>query len=309
MKLRVGTRGSALALTQTKTVIAALAPDISSEIIEIKTSGDKKQGTAAARTGDKKDWVLELEMALLDGTIDLAVHCGKDIPGNIEPGTELLPVLSRATPNDIFIGKLVNDRRVSFSELTPGAQIGTSSLRRKSILYSLKRGFKPVDHRGNVGTRIAKLDESSDLSGIILAAAGVERLGALPVSEYETLPFDTMLPAMNQGILGVQFRSDDAATRSIVESISDKTLQGVFQAERRCAESLQGDCNTAISIYAEFKDKLSLTAKIYSHDGEQVLAAEASGSLDEATNIGERVAQTLIKAGALEILRYSASIK
>jgi len=274
--LRIGTRGSALALYQTKLVSEALCkafPTLQTEVVEIKTLGDKKQGTVQACFGDKKDWVYELEMALLDQSIDLAIHSAKDVPGNTEPGLALLPVMDRQSPYDIFIGRTKKEGgRYSFEEtrlITEAAgvslNIGTASLRRKAALKKAYPQVVCIDHRGNVPTRIRKLDEDTTLAGIILAEAGVVRLQALSDEAYSRLSLDVSVPAMNQGILAAQFRESDSKLKTMLEALSSPTLQGIFFAERTVAEVLEGDCKTAIGIFAQeiAPSTMSLTCEVY----------------------------------------------
>lgn len=308
MKFRIGTRGSDLALVQTTTVIEALQamdPSISCDIIEIKTSGDKKQGGEKASFGDKKDWVYELELALLDSTIDIAIHSAKDVPGNTEGGLALLPVLTRATPFDIFIGNEISskDSRVRFNDLTENAVIGTSSLRRKAALTLYKPTLSILEHRGNVPTRIRKLEQSKELSGIILAAAGIERLGLLNPQQYEVIDRKIMLPSANQGILAAQFREKDSSVKVLLESISSFKLRAEFMGERSCAHALGGDCNSAIGVYASAHgEKITVEASVYDPDGSGEIRASVSGSIDAAVTVGQKLAKELLDRGASKYL-------
>ena len=178
----IGTRGSDLALAQAKLVARHLEtahPHHSIEIKVIKTEGDRRQGTPLAAQSDKKDWIVDPERALLAGEIDMAVHSGKDVPGELEQGTVIRSILKRATPYDAFVGKIQpHGGRLPFAELSHGAIVGTASLRRKASIRSFRGDVVLRDHRGNVPTRIKKLDDSPDLSGIIVAAAGLERLAS-----------------------------------------------------------------------------------------------------------------------------------
>lgn len=307
MKIRIGTRGSDLALKQTRMVIGALLaqyPHLECEIIEIKTSGDKKQGTERAQFGDKKDWVYELELALLSDTIDIAVHSAKDVPGNTEPGLALLPVLTRATPNDIFIGKKdASGIRLKFADLPAGAFVGTSSLRRKAALLLHRRDLKIIDHRGNVPTRLRKLEESTELSGIILAAAGVERLGILSSDDYEKIHTETMVPSANQGILVVQLREGDTEHRTMLESLSHEALRAAFTAERNCAHTLGGDCNSAIGVFGEIQNgDLKLYGTVYHPQGQRAIQESILGSITDAERLGKSLAAKLLNQGAAVLL-------
>lgn len=311
MRIRVGTRGSKLALTQTGFVCDVLrSQGFEIELREIKTLGDKKQGTNAAKFGDKKDWIYELELALLGKEIDLAVHSGKDVPGNIEPGTALRPVLRRESPLDVFIGKkdLKKGARISFAE-AGSSLFGTASLRRRAQLLSLRPGARIVDHRGNVPTRIEKLDASAELSGIILAESGLVRLGLNAVG-YERLPVEEMLPAMNQGILCAQIREDDLKLTEALSKLSDPSTAAAFDAERACVSLLNGDCDSAIGVLAELgSGKLRLRAKVLLPDGTRQTAVDISGNTADALKIGRSAAEALIAKGAPELLEESRRLK
>ncbi len=303
----IGTRGSELALAQTEMVRDALLqahPALAIDVKVIKTEGDRKQETALAAQSDKKDWIIDLERALIQRQVDLAVHSGKDVPGELEPGTVVRSILARANPRDVFIGKRTESgRRLSFAELPPGAIIGTASLRRRASLLSYRRDLELRDHRGNVPTRVAKLDRSSDLAGIVLAAAGLERLGLFGVG-WETLDDTVMLPAMNQGSLIAQLRADDARTQALVDSIVDSNTAAEFSAERAVAEVLGGDCHSAISIFAEVRQEMiSVEARVYSLDGAQVIQYKTEGSVAQAVQLGSAVGQKLIEQGAATVLR------
>lgn len=303
-KIRIGTRGSKLALVQTGLVADALRrvkPDLEIETIDIKTIGDRKQGTPEAAFGDKKDWIYDLELALLANNIDLAVHSGKDVPPNIEKGTAIFPVLKRATPLDAFIGKLQNGSRITFEELPDGAVIGTASLRRKASLLRIRPDLKIVDHRGNVTTRLKKLDENPELSGIVLAAAGLERLEA--DIGFHAFPARQLLPALNQGTLVVQSLGGNAAIKDLIQLIRDNNTVITFEAERACAEVLEGDCHSAVGIFAEIKDSLVvLSCRVMTHDGKRCVDITDSAPQGEAAQLGKRIGQMALERGAKEII-------
>lgn len=311
--LKLGTRGSKLALAQAEVVrdaVTGASPEIEIEIQIIKTLGDRKQGTPEAANSDKRDWVEDLEEALTSGEIDFAVHSGKDIPAEIANGTRVASVLERKWPSDIFIGKKLEDgTRLPFSELRPGDLVGTASLRRKALLRRLIPGINVQDHRGNVPTRLRKLDDSEELSGIILAQAGLERLRAIGEEsisdvQYEALPPEAFLPALCQGTLAVQYRSDDTATADALVKLSDPEVEASFLAERRCAQILDGDCRSAISIYASHKDlnQLSLSVAVYSHDGVECIESSQSGEALKPSELGEAIGAELLEKGARELL-------
>jgi hydroxymethylbilane synthase len=306
-RIVIGTRGSALALAQTELVAKQLAvvhPHISVDVTIIKTEGDRKQGTPLAAQSDKKDWIIDLERALLAGEIDLAIHSGKDVPGEIESGTEIHSILKRATPYDAFVGKRQPDgTRLSFSNLPHGAIVGTASLRRKASLRAYRGDIELRDHRGNVPTRIKKLDESPDLSGIILAAAGLERLG-FPDLQYEILGRDIMLPAMNQGALAAQIRVDDDRVSRIVSAVADAATASEFVAERAVAEVLGGDCHSAISIFAEARGgEVCVECRVFEAEGPRCISFSSSGSSTDAAELGTKVGEEILARGGSDILR------
>jgi hydroxymethylbilane synthase len=306
-RIVIGTRGSALALAQTELVAKQLAlvhPHLSVDVTIIKTEGDRKQGTPLAAQSDKKDWIIDLERALLAGEIDVAIHSGKDVPGEIESGTEICSILERATPYDAFVGKRQpSGERLSFANLPHGAIVGTASLRRKASLRAYRDDIALRDHRGNVPTRIKKLDESSELAGIILAAAGLERLG-LSDLQYEILPRDIMLPAMNQGALAAQIRAGDARVLKIVSSIADAETAAEFVAERAVAEVLGGDCHSAISIFAEARgEEISVECRVFETEGHRCISYSTSGRSTNAAKLGTQVGQEILTRGGADILK------
>lgn len=310
MNIRCGTRGSLLALTQTKMVTDALAsshPSLEVETLEIKTLGDRKQGTPAASQSDKKDWVYDLELALLNNEIDFAVHSSKDIPHEIEPGTALLPVLKRANPYDAFIGKKTgnNYQRLSFSDLPVGAKIGTASLRRRAFLLKMRPDLIVVEFRGNVTTRIQKLDDSDELMGAVMASAGLDRI-SIPNLTYQSFSSNDMLPAINQGILAVQFRADDEKTKKLLEVIVDSDTQAVWLAERGVAEILKGDCKSAIGIFAQCNGQsVTLSANVMLPDGSESIVVNDTALKTQSYELGKKVGEQLLERGAMDIIEKS----
>ncbi|MCB0353162.1 MAG: hydroxymethylbilane synthase [Bdellovibrionales bacterium] len=310
MSIRIGTRGSLLALTQSKLVLSHLnqiRPELACELVEIKTLGDRKQGTANARQSDKKDWVYDLEIALLHNEIDFAIHSGKDCPSEVEPGTALRSVLERADPRDAFIGRKDPERgtRLSFAELSEQSVIGTASLRRRAQILKRHPNARVLEHRGNVPTRIQKLDESKELDGIILACAGLNRLAPHGLT-FEPIETTNMLPALNQGTLVVQFREGDTQIESILEPLSHSDTQASWLAERAVAKALEGDCRSAIGIFATVRENLiSLSAEVLLPDGSQFLEYSLEGDVLDAENIGSVVGEELLKRGAKALLDAS----
>jgi hydroxymethylbilane synthase len=300
--IRLGARGSALSLAQVDMVVAALtANGVKTDFQIISTIGCRKQGTAEAAVGDKRNWMHDLEVALLANGIDAAIHSAKDVPADIAPETILIPVLQRATPNDVFIGKrLANGERLRFSDLPKDGLVGTSSLRRQAELLGIYPNLRVVTHRGNITTRLEKLDASSELDGIVLAAAGLERIGC---KKGELLDYASMLPAVNQGILVAHCRRDDKATIAAIVGLIDSKAKAEFELERACIEELQGDCHSAIGCSATFKhESITGSVRIYSADGRQVIEEKISGSASDAENLGRVLAKAAIKAGGKELL-------
>ena len=307
MNIRLGTRESALALAQANAVkqsLEQLDDNIQVELVLIKTLGCRKQGTDLASQSDKKDWVHELELALLDHNIDFAVHSAKDIPYAIEPGTTLLSTLKRASPMDVFIGRIdpSTRQRVRFDELPQGATVGTASLRRQAQLLMLRPDLHCVEHRGNVPTRIKKLDDSDQLHGIVLACAGIERLS---IEGLQYVPFNAndMMPALNQGTLAVQFRESDYNLASLLANLVHPVTQKTFIAERTVAEILKGDCHSAISIYATCKDSmLTLASRVMSPDGQACVEVSELATIKNASELGVKVGEILLAKGADKII-------
>lgn len=310
MKVRLGTRGSKLALVQSNLVKDAIEKklnDAQVELVEIKTIGDRKQGTSAAKISDKRDWVYDLEMAIVNNDIDMAVHSGKDIPIDIEEGTELFPVLGRANPYDAFVGKLDgnNGKRLRFTDLPQGANVGTASLRRRAYLLRLRPDLNVVEHRGNVPTRVKKMDDGDSVAGVVLASAGLERLG-LHDLQYADFDGTEMIPGVNQGILVVQCRSDDNAMKKVLSQLVDRDTYAAWQAERTVAEVLDGDCKSAVGIFATCAgDQINLTAAVMLPDGKEYIEVTDSIVINAARELGLSVGEQLLAQGAEKILEAS----
>lgn len=313
-KIRLGTRGSKLAMVQTQMVADALAaawPGIEIEIIQMSTVGDRKQGTAQAARSDKRDWIQDLEVALLEGRVDLVMHSAKDVPEDFSGQTLLLPVLRRADPGDVFIGKFLKDvgRRVKLAELRPGDMIGTASLRRQAQLLAHLPGIHVIDHRGNVPTRVEKLDGSERLQGIVLAQAGVDRL-QLSDLEYERLPSDWMLPAINQGIIAVQVMRNNQKLIDLLARIQHPGTIAEFEAERGVVTEVKADCDSAICIFAEASSTgVVLRTKVLTPDGVDQLSLQGSASWKEAAALGRSLGVELNQKGAQVILDKSREIR
>ena len=298
--LRIATRKSALALWQANHVQALLLevhPDIEIELVKIVTQGDRILDRPLAEIGGKGLFLKELERAMLDGEADLAVHSMKDVPASMADGLVLDTVLPRANPYDALVSR--NAQRLA--DLPAGSRIGTSSLRRKSQLLALRPDLEVADLRGNVDTRLKKLDEGQ-YDAIILACAGLERLG-LGERITETLKMPDWLPASTQGIIGLQCREDDAATRALIEPLADSDTMVVACAERAVARVLEATCQVPLAVHAVLDGGMvRLKSMISTPDGKQSIQAAGEASTSQAVELGERVAADLLKNGAGKII-------
>lgn len=298
--LRIATRKSALALWQANHVQDLLRethPGIEIELVKIVTEGDRVLDRPLSEIGGKGLFLKELERAMLDGDADLAVHSMKDIPANMAQGLVLDAVLPRANPYDALVsrnGKLLAD-------LPAGSRIGTSSLRRKSQLLALRPDLEVVDLRGNVDTRLRKLDEGQ-YDAIILACAGLQRLG-LGERITETLQPPDWLPASTQGIIGLQCRQDDDYTRALIRPLADHDTMVVASAERAVARVLEATCQVPLAVHAVLDSgTIWLRSMISSTDGKRSVQAAGEAPASDAVALGERIAAELLKNGAGKII-------
>ena len=305
--IKIGTRRSLLARAQTKMIIESFtAKDPRWRFQEeiVVTSGDLKQGTSAASCGDKRDWIDVFEDRLQDGSIRLAVHCGKDIPCDLSEGLRVLSVLNRPAPNDVFIGKLKADgTRLKFAELKADDRIGTASLRRRAQLKRLRPDLMPAELRGNINTRLAQLDAAdSEWSGIILAQAGINRLGV--DVEFESLDLSHFVPAVNQGILAVEYLAGDLDAEVLIRTLTDPDTDLCFNAEREFVRVLGADCKSAVGVFvaATSDQECKILAEVLSVDGQKVLRVEKTASKGEVIAAAGDAARQLLNEGAAEIL-------
>jgi hydroxymethylbilane synthase len=298
--LRIATRKSALALWQTnhvKALLKAAHPDLEIELVKIVTEGDRILDRPLAEIGGKGLFLKELERAMLDGEADLAVHSMKDVPASMADGLVLDAVLPRANPYDALVSR--NGRPLA--DLPAGSRIGTSSLRRKSQLLALRPDLVVVDLRGNVDTRLRKLDEGQ-YDAIILACAGLERLG-WGDRITETLQPPDWLPASTQGIIGLQCREDDRATRALIKPLADAGAMVVASAERAVARVLQATCQVPLAAHAVLADGVvRLWSVVGKTDGTETISASGEAPAEDAAGLGERVAADLLKNGAGKII-------
>lgn len=299
--LVIGSRGSKLALTQTNQVadmIRAAVPGIEVEIQIISTKGDRILDKPLAEIGGKGLFTEELETALREGTIDLAVHSLKDLPTDDPEGLVIGASPSRRTPNDA----LVCTKYASLKELPAGATVGTSSLRRKAQLLAMNPDLNIVDIRGNIDTRMGKVTESGELDAVILACAGLERIDRADVITEVIAP-ELMLPAASQGVLGIQTRADDAELLEALSSIHDADTHAEATAERTLLAGLGGGCQVPIGALAKVEgDTLTMNACVCSLDGKTILRVTVSGSTDTSEALGKQAAQALLDQGADAII-------
>jgi hydroxymethylbilane synthase len=278
--VRIGTRGSALALAQARQVAALLGG--SHELVEVTTSGDR--GTAA---NDKERWVRELDAALLDGSVECAVHSAKDVPSRLPKGIVIAAVPERADPRDALCGA------PGLAALPPAARVGTSSLRRTAQLRALRPDVEVLELRGNVDTRLRRLAEG-DYDAIVLAAAGLERLGR----GSEGVALDELVPAAGQGCLAVTTRADEEER---VAMLGHDASRRALLAERAVVRALDADCRTPVGAHAvAVGDGLSLRAFVGAADGSAWVRDELEG--DDPQALGAQVAARLLQAGAREVL-------
>jgi hydroxymethylbilane synthase len=295
-KLRIGSRGSQLALWQANHISALLREHGHEVEIEIiKTTGDKITDVALAQVGTKGMFTKEIEDALSEGRVDVAVHSLKDLPTELPPGFELVAISKRVNPRDVLLSVNYNNVR----SLPKGARVGTSSLRRQAQLKVARADLVIHPLRGNVDTRIRKLEEG-EYDAIILAAAGLTRLGKTELMK-EVLSEDFMCPAAGQGALGIEIRAGDLQTASYLTFLDDADARAATTCERALLNKLGGGCQVPIGAFAEVKDGvLSLTAIVAQPDGSLILREHQSGT--DPIALGEAVGETLLLRGATKIL-------
>ncbi|MBW8312094.1 MAG: hydroxymethylbilane synthase [Rhizobium sp.] len=299
-KIRLATRESALALWQTEHVAARLReahPGLEVELVPMTTRGDQVLDQPLAEIGGKGLFLKELEVAMLEGRADAAVHSLKDVPMELEGPFELAAVLERADPFDAF----VSNQFESLEELPFGARVGTSSLRRQALLRAHRPDLKLLDLRGNVNTRLAKLD-AGDYDAIVLACAGLERLG-LGGRIRERLQAPRFIPAAAQGAVAVEIRAGDEVTRALFAPLDHEATRLCTRAERAMTRLLGGSCRVPIAAYATLgKDRISLEGLVGDAKTGQTVRGYASGPVSEPEKLGEQVADMLVARGADALL-------
>ena len=299
-RVRIATRKSALALWQAEYVKARLEffhPGLVVELVPMSTQGDKILDTPLAKIGGKGLFVKELETAMLEDRADIAVHSMKDVPVEFPEGLMLSTICEREDPRDAF----VSNHFSSLDQLPQGAVVGTSSLRRQCQIKALRPDLQIRDLRGNVNTRLAKLD-AGEFDAIILAAAGLIRLGFhARIAAY--LPVHQSLPANGQGAVGIECRSDDAAVRALLVPLEHTATRQAVLAERAMNRALQGGCQVPIGAFAEIDgDQLYLRGLVGQLDGQQILQAEVRGAAADGEALGQQLAGMLLAQGAGAIL-------
>ena len=300
MQLVIGTRGSQLALIQTGEVLADLklmANPPSVNVVKIRSTGDQAPETPLSRLG-KGIFIKELEMALLDGTIDMAVHSLKDLPVDLAEGLSIVVTGRRRDPRDV----LVNKTKQPLAEMPSGSIIGTSSPRRLVQLKALRNDLKVESIRGNVETRLKKA-EGSDYDGVVLAAAGLTRLGLADQAVQHFEPFD-MIPEPGQGALAVEIRSKDKDLMEMLYKLEDPSTSAATIAERAFVQQLGGGCRLPMAAYASVQgDILTIVGMVASEDGAQILKERFEHNVGDPIAAGHALADRLIAMGASELLK------
>ncbi len=299
--LIIATRESPLALEQAESIKMLLLqqhPHLSIELLGITTEADRQLNVNLLEIGGKGLFVKELEEALLSGKADIAVHSMKDVPMELPAGL-ILPVIGkREEPRDVFVSNTYK----TLAELPRGASIGTSSLRRQTQLRALRPELTFKNLRGNINTRLNKLD-AGDYHAIVLAAAGLKRMGlGARISSY--LPTDEVLPAAGQGALGIECRAEDAHVLDLIQPLNDVTTHACVTAERALCRRLNGGCKVPVAAFAVREaDKLVLRGLVANSDGTRIIRTQQTGAMDHANAIGDRGGEELLQQGAAAILK------
>ncbi|WP_174493640.1 hydroxymethylbilane synthase [Acinetobacter sp. Marseille-Q1623] len=299
--LKIATRQSPLAMWQAEHIrdrLEQLHPQLQVELVTFVTQGDKILDTPLAKIGGKGLFVKELEAALLDGRADLAVHSMKDVPMQLPEGLELAVICEREDPFDAF----VSNHYAKFEDLPQGAKLGTSSLRRKCQVLKQRPDLDVIDLRGNVGTRLSKLD-AEQYDAIILASSGLKRLG-LHDRIRHTLAPELSLPAVGQGALGLECRSHDEAVLDLIMPLMHHDTNVCVRAERAFNAYLEGGCQVPIAGYATVQQQqIQLEGRVGSPDGQTLLVQRVQGAEDQAEQLGVELAKALLTLGAGDLLK------
>jgi hydroxymethylbilane synthase len=293
--LRLGTRGSALAIVQAELVAESLAAaGIETEIVPVVTTGDRHRADP-----DKEKWVKELELALLAGEIDLAVHSAKDVPGSLPEDLELVAALARADPHDALCGAH------GLAALPPGARVGTSSVRRRAQLLAARPDVEVVEVRGNVDTRLRAL-AAGEVDALVLAAAGLERLGRAP--EIGARLTD-LVPAPGQGVITLQARIGDATSRAAAAAVNDAATWTALRCERALVHGLDATCHTPVGAFAvPTGERLEVAVFAGMPDGSEWVEDRVAGSAAEPEALGALAAERVLAAGGGDVLRRAEAL-
>jgi len=291
--LRIGTRGSALALAQARLVADMLG---GAELVTITTGGDRGAGAQ-----DKSRWVDAIETALQAGEVDLAVHSAKDVPGELGDGLALVGAPPRADARDALCGAS------SLDGLAAGALVGTSSLRRRAALLALRPDLEVVAMRGNVDTRLRKLEEG-EADAIVLARAGLDRLGRGEAADG-VLELDAMIPAPGQGTLALEARAEDGRARGAAQRIGDDATMACLECERALVDALDATCHTPVGAHARFRgNRMEIYAFVGLPDGSEWVRDELTGGVEDPERLGRECAERLLAAGAGDLLRRAEAL-
>ncbi len=298
--LKIGTRGSGLALRQTELIADRIRdkyPELSVEIVQIKTQGDKMQHISLIKIGGRGVFVKEIEEALLSGDIHCAVHSMKDVPTEFPEGLEIGIITEREDPRDV----LLSMDNMKLESLPRGARIGTGSLRRGMQLLNLLPDCEIVAIRGNLDTRIKKIS-TEGLDGVILAAAGIRRMGwGVRISQY--IPVEVMMPAAGQGAVGIEIRSDDSDVRDLLAFLNHEDTMTAVSGERAFLKHLGGGCQVPIAAFGrKMGESLILKGVVGSTDGRTMIPDEVKGSCDDWEELGKRMAENILSRGGRSIL-------
>jgi hydroxymethylbilane synthase len=299
--LRIATRKSKLALWQAEHVAQLLRdahPGLPIELVPLTTQGDRIQDRSLAAIGGKGLFIKELEIAMQENRADIAVHSMKDVPVVLPDGFQIAAVLERADAYDALIASRSIAR---LEDLPLRARVGTSSLRRQSQLYAARADLRIETLRGNVDTRLRRLDDG-ELDAIVLACAGLERLGLESRITIRLEP-KVCLPAVGQGVIGIECRSDDVSTQTLLRSLEHRATRCVLEAERAFAERLSGSCQSPIAAHARLQaGELYVEGLVSEPDGSRMIRDSISGRAEQARSLGRRLAERVMSAGAAELL-------
>jgi len=304
-RIRIGTRGSRLALVQTHSVVEALRerhPEAAVEVEVIQTQGDRVLDRPLSAIGDAGLFIKEIETALLEERVDLAVHSMKDLPSRLTEGLALAATTERFDPRDVLVARSAS----SLETLPRGGTVGTGSLRRRSQLLASRPDLNVEDLRGNVPTRLEKFDRSS-WDAILLAGAGLERLGlASRIRSY--IPVESMLPAVGQGALALEIRASDRELAERLRFLNHEETELAVLSERSFLARLEGGCRVPIAAYAEVRERsLRLRGYVGAIDGSRHLRTETEGDASRAEDLGLELAESMLAEGAAEIIRRTGA--